>query len=551
VNCNTRALILLTLPGLIGLVTVLISISGVTPTLEPDDIRYFAQYRELLSSPLRNWKLAFVITNSWQDHWWVDPGYVRYFRPLPILTYFLDQFFFGESARALLVTNIFCYFALCLSVSGLLQALTNNQRARLLAGIWFATLPVHSEGVSYIAGRTDVLAWIFGTLFLRAQLLQHTTLRKAIYFLGALACKEYMLFLPLVGYFFGNKEMPLRMRWRGGEWLTYTMLGMGYLLVWYFLLEGGSLHGKALPLYFPVQTITQAFYHLGLQTLSFISLSILGFPAPMYSTTITNYIIVTALVSLPLFLGILFTSSRHLHFTPTLIFFLVALVTTAPLYVSLRYYIGPSVAFACCIACAIERLSSKRALTISSVVALPLLIVHILILSFDLKLQFDSKAREVVSSAEVSEALRNVQDKIKTCKVVLILNAPYGQVFHMFLPDFFKTSGDNLEIKAVILSVKKRAAKGLANPVGYHQSEEGTLVISGEDALVDYQNADMPLPLTGQSIERTIHNVIKVSTDVSWKHLKVTLPPTVVGQYCLAEFNYEKGVGIKVHSIAQ
>jgi hypothetical protein len=96
--------------------------------------------------------------------------------------------------------------------------------------------------------------------------------------------------------------------------LGYCGLGAVYLLFRHLLLGGSSLHGTPLPLYFPVGSVTGALYHLGLQTLSFVSLSILGLSAPMYSTLITNELITAALISLPIFTGIIFSAHRNAFF---------------------------------------------------------------------------------------------------------------------------------------------------------------------------------------------------------------------------------------------
>ena len=546
---NNRAHLLFLLPTLIGLLVITTSIGLVAPTLEPDDVRYLSQYREFISSSIKNWRLAFVITNSWEDNWWIEPGYVKYFRPLPILTYFLNFYLFGESARALLIVNIACYLALCLSVTGLLYTLTKNQSARTLAGIFFATLPVHSEGVAYIAGRTDVLAWTFGALFLRAHLLQKTTFIKVLFFFGALACKEYSLLLPLFAYFYTYKEIALNGRGRRERWLGYCGLGAVYLLFRHLLLGGSSLHGTPLPLYFPVGTVTGALYHLGLQTLSFVSLSILGLSAPMYSTLITNELITAALISLPIFTGIIFSAHRNACFFPTILLLLFTLVTTAPLYVSLRYYIGPSIAFACCIAFAIERFRTKR--VIITFIALPVLILHTQNFSFDMQLQFDNKTRGVVSSMEVISAIGNVKDTIKSCGVVFVLNAPRGQVFHMFLSDFFKAAGDNQAIETVILSVESSKERGIGNAVSYHYSGRDTLLVSSDNLLVSLYNADISLPLERQSIERDIGEDVKIFAESDWKSLRVVFNPDSRDRLCLAEFKYVPGLEVEVRPIQQ
>lgn len=545
-KCDYRTLGLFLLPSLIGLFAVLASLSGATTGLEPDDVRYFAQYQEFLSSPIKHWRLAFVITNSWLDHWWVEPGYVKYFRPLPILTYFLDQFLFGESAKALLATNLLFYFILCISVTGLLCALTHNKGACALAAIWFATLPIHAEGVAYIAGRTDVLAWTFGAIFLRAHLLQQSMSMRIICLLGALACKEYSLTLLIFILFLNRKGTEKLRSSRAREWITYCIIGGTYLLIRFVVIDGQSLLGTPLPLYFPAQNLPDILYHLALQTLSFISLAVFGLSAAMYATEITSTIAIAASFALPIFGVILFLAQRNKYFIFTTLFLLFTLLMTAPLYVSQRYYLGPSIAFACCIAIAVDKLTSKRLFIVASLIAFSVIALHIKNLFFDIRLQFDNKTRGVVSSAEVIAALEGVHDELKSCNSVLVVDAPRGQVFHMFLSEFFKLASNTSDLRTVILSVQNDKDNGEIQKVNYHQPEQGVLLVTSESPLVQSHSTDMVLPLETQPVNRQIGSDARIFVENGWRSIRVTLNPNSMNQWCLAEFKYLPSVQVEV-----
>ncbi len=168
-----------------------------------------------------------------------------------------------------------------------------------------------------------------------------------------------------------------------------------------------------------------------------------------------------------------------------------------------------------------------------------------------MQLQFDNKTRGVVSSMEVISAIGNVKDTIKSCGVVFVLNAPRGQVFHMFLSDFFKAAGDNQAIETVILSVESRKERGIGNAVSYHYSGRDTLLVSSDNLLVSLYNADISLPLERQSIERDIGEDVKIFAESDWKSLRVVFNPDSRDRLCLAEFKYVPGLEVEVRPIQQ
>ena len=107
---------------------------------------------------------------------------IDYYRPVIAMSYMLDTFFWMEapdwktfqqkSTRAELkwrlqeafgfhLTNVLVHTLNCLLVFLLVRSLTRRYWVALAAGVLFAAHPIHSESVTWIAGRTDVMATTF------------------------------------------------------------------------------------------------------------------------------------------------------------------------------------------------------------------------------------------------------------------------------------------------------------------------------------------------------------------------------------------------------
>ena len=140
-----------------------------------------------------------------------------FFRPLFILSYYLDAILWGPnpvgfhlSNLLIHVLNAFLVYALtCRLVHypGLTAA--GQKREELLAGCLFLLHPSHTEAVSWISGRVDLLATFFFLAsllsyvsYLRAERLSHLILANCSFLLALLA-KESAACLPVVALVVG------------------------------------------------------------------------------------------------------------------------------------------------------------------------------------------------------------------------------------------------------------------------------------------------------------------------------------------------------------
>jgi hypothetical protein len=126
-----------------------------------------------------------------------------YHRPAVMLDLALEHRLWAGSAVGFHATSVAYHLAVAWLVGALAQALGLGAGAALAAALVFAAHPVQTEAVSYVSGRTDVLAALFALLGLLAwRRARHAADRWALAataaFAMALLCKEAAVALPLV-----------------------------------------------------------------------------------------------------------------------------------------------------------------------------------------------------------------------------------------------------------------------------------------------------------------------------------------------------------------
>jgi len=127
------------------------------------------------------------------------------YRPLQMASYALDYAIWGLDARAYHVTNLILHILVALGIYRLMQLLfVGKNLAAFVAAVLFVAHPIHTEAVSYIAGRADLLACLF-MLFATICYINYARKRKThfyalsiVAYLFALLSKEVAVVLPLL-----------------------------------------------------------------------------------------------------------------------------------------------------------------------------------------------------------------------------------------------------------------------------------------------------------------------------------------------------------------
>jgi hypothetical protein len=143
----------------------------------------------------------------------------NYYRPIHLLSFSIDHFFWGLSYPGYALTNIILHVLVCWLIFILLYLLLslrrvlpyNNKKVFWLAflpALIFLVHPLNTESVTYISGRAEILATFFmilGLLFYRRAVLADIVKKKIVnyvavivFFILALLSKETAVVFPLL-----------------------------------------------------------------------------------------------------------------------------------------------------------------------------------------------------------------------------------------------------------------------------------------------------------------------------------------------------------------
>lgn len=171
-------------------------------------------------------------------HYWDMTGKAGgLYRPLSALSFYLDYQLYGKNPQGYHAANATLNASVCVLVFLLVYLLFANVELAVVTSLLFASLPLHTENVAWIAGRTDLIATFYMLLSLlayawwRARGAWMGFVLAALAFILALLAKEFALVLPpLIVVLEIGSFAPLK-RWRGGldrkRWATVVVTFFG------------------------------------------------------------------------------------------------------------------------------------------------------------------------------------------------------------------------------------------------------------------------------------------------------------------------------------
>jgi tetratricopeptide (TPR) repeat protein len=127
-----------------------------------------------------------------------------FYRPLQMITYAVDYASWGLDPAGYHLTNIFLHILTGLALCRFIFLLYADGKLAFLTAALFLVHPIHTEAVSYIASRADILAALFTLLCVSASIRQLSLKSPWGYFcvgaafLGAILSKEQSLIIPVL-----------------------------------------------------------------------------------------------------------------------------------------------------------------------------------------------------------------------------------------------------------------------------------------------------------------------------------------------------------------
>ncbi|MBN1913404.1 MAG: hypothetical protein JW788_03280, partial [Candidatus Omnitrophica bacterium] len=179
----------------------------------------------------------------------------RYYRPMQVLSFALDYFFWRLNPFGYRLTNVFFHSLAAFLLFYLLYRLFSDFSLALLSSVFFTVHPIHTESVAYICGRSELLISVF-TLITLVFYLRYLDSRRGINyalsllgFICALLSREagFLIYVPLFTLFLGlNSGIKKSNAWFdfigfSGILLIYVILRFTYLVpVQAFLISGSN-----------------------------------------------------------------------------------------------------------------------------------------------------------------------------------------------------------------------------------------------------------------------------------------------------------------------
>ncbi len=152
----------------------------------------------------------------------------QYYRPLTTATFLLDYTLGKLNPLGYNLTNLALFIVLCLCLYRLVYRMTKDEIASFLATLLFSVHTIHTESVTYIASRGDLL----GSLFIVGGFLlywESKFLTALLFYALSLFCKESMLLMPLYFFLldFAFFRRPLRVL--AVKLLPYVVIGAAFI----------------------------------------------------------------------------------------------------------------------------------------------------------------------------------------------------------------------------------------------------------------------------------------------------------------------------------
>ncbi|RMG15208.1 MAG: tetratricopeptide repeat protein [Planctomycetota bacterium] len=187
----------------------------------------------LWNERLRSWQ---GLLECFASSYWTD-GNTGLYRPLTLLSFALDRAVSGEATWSYAATNVLLHACTSSAAFWWARELGARKPAALATALLFAVHPVHTEAVTWVAGRAEVLCGACALVALaahrRAPQGGGWRLLSGLAFSAALLAKEHAVALvavaPALDLFCGRGSLRKRLSPRRGGYLLFAALTASYL----------------------------------------------------------------------------------------------------------------------------------------------------------------------------------------------------------------------------------------------------------------------------------------------------------------------------------
>lgn len=163
-----------------------------------------------------------------RSYYYMDGGNAGLYRPMTSFSLYLNALVTGKEAWGFRLLNILLYGVVCLLIFEVLKKICNEKTAFGIALI-FTVLPVHTEVVNNVVGRSEMLSLGFLLIAILMQMKKRWEFSSLIFFLALLSKETAIVGLPiLVFLMISEKE---KKDTKVGAILFYVLVTISYLIL--------------------------------------------------------------------------------------------------------------------------------------------------------------------------------------------------------------------------------------------------------------------------------------------------------------------------------
>lgn len=175
------------------------------------------------------------------------------YRPLTIASHSINAFLFGHSPVSFHIVNILLHALTSFLAFVLLYRLSASKTAAFAGFLFFMFLPIHTEAVTSIVGRAEILSLLFVVGALLSVLKQRYVFASTLFLLGLLSKETAVAFLPIFLFFdfYRNNNNNIKRTFKNSLYLVPAVIF--YVVLRYIALGEHFLKNDATAVYNPIK----------------------------------------------------------------------------------------------------------------------------------------------------------------------------------------------------------------------------------------------------------------------------------------------------------
>jgi hypothetical protein len=187
-------------------------------------------------------RVSALLASFARPYYYMDDGTAGAYRPLTSFSFYLNALVTGEGAWGFHLVNILIYAGVCVLVFEVLKKFF-SEKSSFWGALIFAVLPIHTEAVSNIVGRAELLSLGLVLSAILFQFQKKWEMSALILLLALLSKETAIVGLPILTYLMilGKEKRETKI----GVVSFYILVTISYLFLRAVVLGGGGIENNA------------------------------------------------------------------------------------------------------------------------------------------------------------------------------------------------------------------------------------------------------------------------------------------------------------------